>query len=473
VSNRTVAMVLAAGKGTRMRSNRAKVLHPVLGRAMVHYPVDAALAGGADHVVVVVGQQREAVQDTLRARFAPDTVSFAVQHALKGTADAVSSGYKLTDGYDTVVILCGDTPAIPASLISTLLDNHRDAQAHLTVTAFEVDDPTGYGRVMCDAQGQPTRIVEHADANDEERETRLVNAGLYVVDRALLGAALKRIDSGNAQGEYYLTDMVQLAIEDGHRTSLFALEDAAVLAGVNTRVQLAEVQETLRAARARTLMLEGVTIEDPNRVWVEHGVTVGIDTVLGANVELRGTTRLGSGCRIDSGVILTDCAVEDGAHVKPYVVAQGAIIGQEATVGPFTQLRAGTELGAHVKIGNFVETKKAKLQDGAKASHLSYLGDCDIGRDVNIGAGTITCNYDGFDKHRTVLEDGVFVGSDTQFVAPVHVGRNATVGAGTTVTGDVPDGALVVSRVPQKVLKGYYAAKRKPREDAKKSKKGS
>ena len=304
-------------------------------------------------------------------------------------------------------------------------------------------------------------------ASPAERQIREVNAGIYLADRAALADALARVDARNAQGEIYLTDVVALVAAGGGAVATLRLADPVEAAGINTRAQLAALEQELLARRRRALMDAGVTLVDPGSVRVEAGVEVGEDAIIGPNVQLLGHTRVGRGARVDQGCVVTDCVLEDGAHLLPYVVATEAVLRAGATAGPFTHLRPETDLGPKAKVGNFVETKKAVLGRGTKASHLSYLGDCELGEDVNVGAGTITCNYDGVAKHRTVVGDGVFIGSDTQLVAPVTVGDHATIGAGTTVTRDVSPGALALSRAPQREVEGYYEKRRKPREDEK------
>ncbi|TNF31941.1 MAG: UDP-N-acetylglucosamine diphosphorylase/glucosamine-1-phosphate N-acetyltransferase [Deltaproteobacteria bacterium] len=464
---RTAAIVLAAGKGTRMRSARAKVLHPVLGRPMISWIVGATLEAGFDQVVVVVGHQREAVADALRRDFPDAPIGFAHQAEQRGTGHAVQCALPATEGADAVAILSGDTPALDADTLRRLAQLKAERGATLVVTTFEADDPTGYGRIVRDADGAVSRIVEHKDATPAERALHEVNAGLYLADRAALADALAQLTTDNAQGELYLTDAVALTAAHGGRVAGFVLHDPFRVAGINTRAQLAAIERELLARRLDALMEAGVTLEDPASTRVEAPVEIGEDTVLGPGVQLKGRTVIGRDCRIDAGVVLTDTTVGDGAHIKPYVVAESAEVGPGAAAGPFAHLRPGTVLGPEVKVGNFVETKKATLGRGAKASHLSYLGDCEVGAGANIGAGTITCNYDGFDKHRTVIGEGVFIGSDTQLVAPVEVGANAVVGAGTTVTRNVAPGALVVSRTPQKEIAGYYDRYRKPKAEAK------
>lgn len=499
------ALILAAGQGTRMRSPQLpKVLHTLLDWPMVFYPVDAALRAGVQRVVTVVSPghdgQGGAVRQAVAARF-PEA-RFAVQHEPRGTGHAVASGLAAlpepapglgatAEAPHTVLVLSGDVPGLRAETLRALLGAHAQGGHLATFATFEVDDPTGYGRVVREG-GRPLGIIEHADATPAQRAIREVNAGLYAFDLAALGRALAALDKtdadDNAQGEVYLTDVIGILAQEGADATdahaqaagetaarvpvaTFALGDPAELAGVNTRAQLAQREATLQARRNHALMEAGVTMRQPDTVRVSADAQVHLEpgepgVTLGPGVELRGHTTVAAGTLVDTGCVLTDCVVGRDVHVKPYVVAEGAVLGDGAAVGPFAHLRPGTRLGARAKVGNFVETKKAVIGDGSKASHLTYLGDCEVGRDVNVGAGTITCNYDGVAKHKTVLGDGVFVGSDTQLVAPVKVGANVTIAAGTTVTADVPEGALVLSRVPQQVREGYFERHRRPREEA-------
>jgi len=467
MSEITAAIILAAGKGTRMRSERAKVLHPFLGRPMIAWIVEAALEAGFGRVVVLVGAQGDEVEAAVRAAFPEAPLAFARQPSQRGTGDAVRCALPAVGGAGRVAILSGDTPALDAGTLRRLRAARDEADAALVVTTFEAPDATGYGRIVRGADGGVLRIVEHADASPEERALREVNAGLYLAATGPLARAVAQLDADNAQGELYLTDAVAALAAEGARVVALPLDDPLAVAGINDRVQLAALEQALLARRRDALMRAGVTLVEPATVRIEAGVTVGADTEIGPSVQLLGATRIGRGCRIGQGAVLTDCALGDGVTLLPYVVATGARLGDGATAGPFAHLRPGTVLGARAKVGNFVETKQARLGPGSKASHLSYLGDCEIGRDVNIGAGTITCNYDGVDKHLTVIEDEVFIGSDTQLVAPVRVGRRATVGAGTTVTRDVPAGALALSRAPQREVEGYDERRRRPREEAK------
>jgi bifunctional UDP-N-acetylglucosamine pyrophosphorylase/glucosamine-1-phosphate N-acetyltransferase len=435
-----------------MRSNQPKVLHPLLGRPLVHFPVVLAQSLGIPRIVVVVGHGREAVEASVRT-IASDA-HFAVQAQQRGTADAVLSAEEATRGYQDVLILSGDVPGLRSDTIQAMAAARTQAQSPLALLTFVAEDPTGYGRAITNEAGRLLQIVEHRDANREQRAVQRVNAGIYLVDRAFLFDALSQVGTANAQNEFYLTDIAQIAADRG-TPGVILDTPAAEVEGINNRQQLAALTQRHRRDRNETLMLEGVTMLDPDRTWVEHGVTLASDVTLHADVTLRGATSVGTEAVIQQGAVIEDSVIGAHALIKPYCVLSEATVGEHAAVGPFAHLRPGTTLHEHTKVGNFVETKKATLGPGSKASHLTYLGDCELGQDVNIGAGTITCNYDGVDKHRTVIEDRVFVGSNTEIVAPARIGAESVIGAGTTVTGDVPPGALAISRSPQKNVKGW------------------
>ncbi len=465
------AVILAAGEGKRMKSDRAKVLHEVLGRSLVGHVVHRALSAGASPVVVVVGVQGDAVRRHLEERFPGAPLEFVVQEERRGTADAVRRAVPALRRFrGDVFLLCGDVPALPVRALRDLLRHHRRRQASLTILTAELDDPTGYGRIVRDARGRVTAIVEHRDASPEQRRIREINSGTYCARWPDLAGVLDRIRADNAQGEYYLTDAVRELIADGKTVVARVHPVPGEVEGINSRRQLAAVAAILRDQVNGRLMDGGVTILDPATTWIDDTVRVGRDTVIHPGVTLEGTTRIGRGVTIRSGCRLAGTRVGDGTTVLDHVVATDARIGTSCSVGPFTHLRPGTDIRKGCKVGNFVEIKKSVLGEGTKASHLSYLGDATLGRGVNVGAGTITCNYDGEKKHPTILEDGVFIGSDTQLVAPVRVGKGAYVGAGATVTHDVPPGALAISRAPQKNIEGWVE-RRKQRKGGRSKKK--
>jgi bifunctional UDP-N-acetylglucosamine pyrophosphorylase/glucosamine-1-phosphate N-acetyltransferase len=449
------AIVLAAGKGTRMRSARAKVLHELLGRPLVAYPVGLARDLGASPVVAVLGHQLEAVEDVLAARFGEGEVAVAEQAEQRGTGHAVRLAMPALRGFDGVVlVLYGDVPLLRRETLQELVGTARRYQC-LAIVTTTAPDPTGYGRVVRDSRGHVTGVVEEKDATPEERALTEVNAGIYAAPADFLRKATAGLVAKNKQGEYYLTDIIAVAARSIGVTAVDA--DARDVAGINDREQLAEAEATMRARINRHWMTHA-TFRDPASIVVEPDVTIGVDAEIGRNVSLRGRTRVGHGARIEDGSILVDTEVGAHAHLKPYTLAEEATIGPGAIIGPFARVRPGTEIGAEAHVGNFVELKKTVLGKGSKANHLTYLGDAVIGEKVNIGAGTITCNYNGYEKSQTVIDDGAFIGSDSQLVAPVRVGRRAVVAAGATITTDVPDGALAIGRVPTSHKAGYADA---------------
>ena len=441
------AIVLAAGKGTRMKSGLIKVLHPAAGLPMISWPVAAAREAGADPIVLVIGHQANAVQAVFRG---DGDIRCAMQEEQLGTGHAVACALDALAGFrGTVLILCGDTPLLRPETLTSLLKFHDDNSAVVTVLTAVMDDPYGYGRIVRDESGRVTRIVEQKDADPEEQDIREINSGIYCMESTFLFNNIRSVRNDNAQQEYYLTDLVAIAVRNGLLCLAKATDDAEEIMGVNDRVQLADASRVLRRRINREHMLSGVTMIDPEQTYIDYGVTIGPDTILHPNCHITGETVIGSGCEVEPGVSISDCNIGDDCHVKAGSVLEGSVLHEDVAVGPMAHLRAGTVLQSHVKIGNFVETKKVVMGEGSKASHLTYLGDAEIGRAVNIGCGTITCNYDGVKKHRTVIGDEVFIGSDVQLVAPVTIGRNSLVAAGTTVTADVPPDSLAIARVPQ------------------------
>jgi bifunctional UDP-N-acetylglucosamine pyrophosphorylase/glucosamine-1-phosphate N-acetyltransferase len=453
----TSAIVLAAGQGTRMKSALPKVMHAVCGRPIVHFGVEAARDAGCDQVVVVVGHGREFVEEYVAAAFAgegPGRVVTAVQEHQRGTGDAARAGLSAVDsGARRALIISGDVPLVTGSDLRAVCAP-LDQGAALVVATCIAKDATGYGRILRKA-GAVVAIREHRDlATDEERAVREINAGIYAVEIGLLREALSALSPNNAQGELYLTDVVAFAAQRGDRIATVELGED-VLAGVNDRAQLAQVDRTMQARILRGWRTSGVTVRDGARV--EAGVVLEADAVIEGGAVLRGSTRVRRGAVVDVGCVLTNVDVGEGAVLKPYTVGLDSRVGPRAQVGPFAHLRPESDLGEEAHIGNFVETKKTKLGKGAKANHLAYLGDGIIGAGANVGAGTIFCNYDGFQKHTTTIGEGAFIGSDSQLVAPVTVGDNAYVATGTTVTRDVPADALAIGRARQENKEGYAA----------------
>ena len=451
----TAALILAAGKGTRMKSELVKVMHLLEGKPMVSYPVAAARDLGAERVALVVGHQADRVRDWFSG---DELVSIVLQEEQLGTGHAVScaAGF-LAECDGEVLILCGDVPLVTGETLRSLMAVHVEQGGTVTVLTARVPDPFGYGRVIKDATGRVLRIVEQKDASPAEMEVDEINSGIYCVNAAFLRDAVMKIGNDNAQNEYYLTDIIGLAARWGHACYTFTVADHAEVMGINDRVQLAAAGAVLRRRTNEALMLSGVTIIDPAVTYIEQGTVIGRDTIIYPNTFIGGGTVLGEGCVIAPSVTITNCRLADRVQIKAGSVLEDSTIGSDTAVGPMAHLRPGTVLKEHVKIGNFVETKKAVIEEGSKASHLTYLGDCFLGKDVNIGCGTITCNYDGKKKHVTIIEDGVFVGSDVQFVAPVKVGKNSLIAAGTTVTVDIPPDSLALSRVPQVNKEGWVS----------------
>ncbi|MBN2576801.1 MAG: bifunctional UDP-N-acetylglucosamine diphosphorylase/glucosamine-1-phosphate N-acetyltransferase GlmU [Deltaproteobacteria bacterium] len=445
-------LILAAGKGTRMNSARNKMLHTLLGVPMVAYVVERARGAGAATIVTVLGHQKNEVVKVIEDRFGPGSITVVEQKEQRGTGHAVRLGLRPLLGFDGwVAILYGDVPLLRAETLAALVTAARRT-GRLAMLTSVVRDPTGYGRVVRDDRGLICRVVEHKDASHSQHRIAEVNAGIYVAPAAFLRKATAKLSARNAQGEYYLTDIVAQAAAGIGVVSVQV--PAEEMTGINDREQLVMAERLLLGSIVRGHM-KVATFRVPKQVYVEASVGIEPDAEIGRNVVLRGKTRIGARARIDDGCLLNDTVVGPGAHVLPYCVTDGAVIGEQAKVGPFAHLRPGTVLGPDVHVGNFVETKKAQLGRGSKANHLTYLGDTLVGEKVNVGAGTITCNYNGYEKRQTVIEDGAFIGSDTQLVAPVRVGKRAVVAAGATIVEDVRPGVLAISRAPCKQIDGY------------------
>lgn len=458
------AVVMAAGLGKRMKSKLAKVLHPVAGRPMVLYAVDLAQQLAGDHVAVVVGYQGKEVRAAIEASGLRRPIVFVEQEPQLGTGHAVQQAReafrRLGRTFSAYLILNGDTPLLRLETVRALANLHRDERAAVTLLTATVDDPVGYGRVVRARDGRVHKIVEDRDATAVERAIREINVGTYLMDGPFLLEALDRLEPRNAQGEYYLTDLVALAVGRGLRVAALPVGDPAEGMGINTREQLAAAEQAVRRRICARWMGEGVTIRDPATTVIDADVVIGRDTVLHPHVTLEGRTTIGEDCIIRSHTRISDSVLGQRVVVQDSCVVREARLEDEATIGPFAHLRPGTVVRRAAKVGNFVELKKTELGEGSKANHLSYLGDATIGKGVNIGAGTITCNYDGWKKHETVIGDDVFVGSDTQFVAPVTIGKGAVIAAGATITADVPPDALAIARAPQVNRPGWAARRR-------------
>jgi bifunctional UDP-N-acetylglucosamine pyrophosphorylase / glucosamine-1-phosphate N-acetyltransferase len=455
----THVVILAAGKGTRMKSGEPKVLHKAAGLPLIEHVLRTADSLQPATTVVVVGHMSERVQEALGKRLG---LRFALQEPQLGTGHALLQAEPhLRKGSGTVVLLSGDVPLLRPETLKTLVDTHVARGAAATVLTARVDRPDGYGRIVR-KDGKIAAIVEHKDASPAERRIDEINSGIYAFALEPLFDALKSIGAANAQGEYYLPDLVRIYRERGLPVETVSLEDPREILGVNSRMELADVATILKTTRNEELMASGVTIVDPATAWIGPDVVIGPDTVLHPNVYLEGTTRIGSHCEIHAGVRIVSSTIDDGVIINNYCVITESHIASGARIGPFAHIRPQSDVGQDAHVGNFTELKKTTMGKGAKANHLSYLGDATIGEKVNIGAGTITCNYDGTHKHPTVIEDGAFIGSDSQLVAPVRVGKGAYIAAGSSIVEDVPPGALGIARGKQ-VNKDGWVEKRKKR----------
>ena len=450
-------VVLAAGKGTRMKSDLPKVLHAAGGLPLIDHVLRTADALEPASITVVVGHQAGLVRDHLSRR--ADIVP-VLQEPQLGTGHALLQAEAALKGRSgTVVLLSGDAPLLSAATLRSLVDRHRERGAAATVLTAVVDRPDGYGRIVREG-GEIAAIVEHRDASPAVREIREINSSIYAFDLGPLFDGLRRIGAGNAQLEYYLPDLVKIYRAQGLPVETVQAADPREILGVNSRKELAEMGALLRQARNEALMDSGVTLIDPGTTWIDPDVEVGPDTVIHPGVFLQGRTRIGSGCEIQPHVRIVDSVLDDGVRINSFCLITSSRVGRGAQIGPFAHIRPQSDIGEDAHIGNFVELKKTSFGRGSKANHLAYLGDATIGQKVNVGAGTITCNYDGVAKHPTIIEDGAFIGSDTQLIAPVRVGRNAYIAAGSSITTDVPADALAIARGTQVNKEGWVTRKK-------------
>jgi bifunctional UDP-N-acetylglucosamine pyrophosphorylase/glucosamine-1-phosphate N-acetyltransferase len=457
----TDVMIMAAGLGTRMKSKRAKVLHELAGRPLIAHVVRATIGVTPDALITIVGYQAEEVERAVRAEVEhlaerglhlPE-LHFALQSEQRGTGHAVMSARSFLNGREgSLIIIAGDGPLLKSETLIKLAETHSMDKNDATVLTVVMDDPTGYGRVIRDDRGGLSQIVEQKDASPEQKAVREVAVSIYCFDIPALLDALDHLTTDNAQGEYYLTDVPKILMSRDKRVGLMLHDDAEEVPGINTRIELADIESKLREQKVRELMLAGVTIIDPATVYVHQDVEVGADTVIHPQVIIEGASRIGQNCVIHSWTRLKNVQTGDNVTIRNSCVIEDSVIGHKASVGPFSRLRMNADIGEEAGIGNFVEVKKSKIGRKTKASHLSYLGDATLGDRVNIGAGTVTCNYDGVRKHETVIEDDVKIGSDTMLVAPVKVGRGSKTGAGSVVTKDIPEDSLAVG-VPAIVKK--------------------
>lgn len=448
------AVILAAGKGTRMKSELPKVLHKVCGRPMLDYVIEALNNAGIENIVIVVGHRGDMVAENL-----PVTVSTVNQHPQLGTAHALLQTKEKLEGFNgSVLVVGGDTPLITPSSLKNLLEYHENIKAKATVLTADLAEPGNYGRVIRESTGKVLKIVEQRDAGQEELAVSEINTGIYTFSGEGLFDALLEIKNNNAQKEYYLTDLIEKYVKAGLPVAATKIKDPGEILGINDRCQLAEVESIMRRRILTDLMLSGVTVVDPKNTFVDRGVEIGQDTTILPFTIVEGKSYVGPNCTIGPGTHLLDVQVGAGALIKNSIIMESTI-GDNCNIGPFAYIRPGCVLEQGVKVGDFVELKKAKIGVKSKVPHLSYIGDTTMGSGVNIGAGTITCNYDGVNKWTTVIGNGAFVGSNTNFVAPVEIGESAVIGAGSTITENVPDNALSVARGRQKNIEGYTGKK--------------
>lgn len=449
------SVILAAGMGTRMKSKMPKVLHTVCGKPLSKWVIDASKAAGADKVCAVVGHKAETVKEVLG-----DVCEFALQAEQKGTGHAVMQAIDvIKNSKGEVVILNGDTPLITAETINKAIEYHKNNDNQATVITAILDDATGYGRIVRDNDGSVLKIVEHKDASEEEKKINEVNSGMYVFDAQSLVYALDKITPNNAQGEYYLTDTLEILLSAGKKIGGYAISDNDEIRGINDRVQLNEAEKIMQKRINEYHMRNGVTMRNPESVYIEDGVEIGNDTEICQNVTIKSGTKIGSDCVIGSGSMLDRAVIHDGVDVLSSVILESEV--DEGThVGPFAYIRPNCHVGKEVKVGDFVELKNSNIDDGTKISHLTYIGDSDVGKRVNFGCGTVTCNYDGKKKYRTTIGDDCFVGCNTNFVSPINVGDGVYIAAGSTITEDIPENSLSIARARQ-VNKDGWKDKRK------------
>jgi bifunctional UDP-N-acetylglucosamine pyrophosphorylase/glucosamine-1-phosphate N-acetyltransferase len=428
-----------------MRSDLPKVLHRAAGKPLIMHVIQAVQAAGIEDIIIVVGHGREKLKEAL----ADSEVRFAVQEEQLGTGHALAQVQGLVDDDATLLVLAGDTPLLQASTLEAVLTSHREQQAVATVLSCQIDDPGGYGRIIRSPEGRFRRIVEEKDASPEEKAIHEINSGIYCFQSAAAFQALARVGPGNAQGEYYLTDILEILNSENQRVAVCQVNAPEEIHGVNDRVQLARAERLLRERKNRELMLSGVTIIDPNSTVIDADVKIGPDTIIYPGTIIEGGSQVGENCEIGPFTHINDSCIGKAVKIESSRIKE-ARVADSCTIGPFAYLRPETVLAEEVKVGDFVEIKKSVIGRGSKVPHLSYVGDALVGEEVNIGAGTITCNYDGRHKHQTILEDHVFIGSNTNLVAPIRIGEHSMTGAGSTITRDVPPHSLAVERADQK-----------------------
>lgn len=454
IMNKLSVVILAAGKGTRMYSDLPKVLHKIAGKPMVKHVIDTARKLSAEQIHLIYGHGA----DLLKQHLADEPVNWVFQAEQLGTGHAMQQAAPFFQDDENIVMLYGDVPLISKETLECLIS--QKPENGIALLTVNLDNPTGYGRVIRE-NGTVTAIVEQKDANPEQLKITEVNTGVMVSDGASFRKWLARLDNNNAQGEYYMTDVIGLANQDGFKVVAVQAKDLMEVEGVNNRLQLANLERHYQRKQVEKLLLAGVTFADPARFDLRGELTHGKDVEIDINVVIEGTVRLGNNVFIGAGCVLKNCTIADNVEIKPYSVIEDAIVGNNAKIGPFSRLRPGAKLNEDTHVGNFVEIKKAQIGKGSKVNHLTYIGDAEIGSNCNIGAGVITCNYDGANKFKTLIGDNVFVGSDSQLVAPLTIASGATIGAGTTVTKDVQENELVITRVPQRHISNWQRPKRK------------
>jgi len=446
------AIILAAGQGTRMKSKKAKVLHELGGKTLLQHVVDA-IQPLSSSVNIVIGNDAELIKNSINSR----SISWVLQKMQLGTGHAIQQAISNINDELTCVILYGDVPLITTNTIKSLID--KSEKNGFSLLSVLLDDPNGYGRIIRDKKELIKAIVEDKDADVNERKINEINTGIMAIQGSLLKKYIAQLEPNNSQGEFYLTDIVKIAVKDNVTISSLVCDNVSEVMGINDKNQLAEAERIYQQQQAKELMSKGLTIKDPNRFDCRGSLIFGKDCSVDINVVLEGENELGENVLIAPNCIIKNAKIGDHAEIKANTIIEDAVIGSHTTIGPFARIRPETEVGNSARIGNFVEIKKSSIDEGSKVPHLSYVGDSTIGKNVNIGAGVITCNYDGVNKHQTIIEDGVFVGSDTQLIAPVTVGENATIGAGSTITQDVPSEKLTLSRKKQKTIPNWKREK--------------
>lgn len=447
------ALILAAGKGTRMKSKYPKVIHKVCGKEMVNHVIGASKNAGVDEVITILGHEAEIVKEKLEK----GTLT-VMQTEQLGTGHAVKMAKDYIDDEDTVLVLCGDTPLIKEETIKKLFDYHKDNKYHATVLTTIIENPTGYGRIIRDENDDLLKIVEQKDATDEEKETKEINSGIYCFNGKSLRESLELIDNNNAQNEYYLTDTIKIIREKGNKVGAFNGSKIEELMGVNSRVELSKAEQIMKQRINELHMVNGVTIIDTTSTYIECDVEIGNDTIIYPGVMISKNSKIGSNCTIGMNSKISNSKIGDNTTIENSTIIDSEV-GENTSVGPYAYLRPNSKLGNNVKIGDFVEVKNATIEDNSKASHLSYIGDAHVGKDVNIGCGVVFVNYDGKNKHKSIVKDGAFIGSNSNLVAPVTINEKGYIATGSTITKDVPQGALAVARKRQENKDGWVERK--------------